>query len=111
MREKPTIEDLRGAFRGMTRTIVCPICGKTVALPEHYGWRRKYCPDCSAAVSAKREKERKHKRWLEVKERRAEAKKNPPKKRESKVDNLAAAARAAGMSYGRYVALKEAGRI
>ena len=109
MSEKPTIDDLRGAFRGEWK--ICPICGKPIPLPQNYGWRRKYCPDCSTAVSRKKEQERKHKAWLEVKAKRAEAKKNPPKKRESQVDNLAAAARAAGMSYGRYVALKGAGMI
>ncbi len=108
MSEKPTIDELRGAFRGEWKT--CPICGKPIPLPQNYGWRRKYCPDCSAAVSRKKEQERKRKQWLEVKAKRAEAKENL-KKRESQVDNLAAAARAAGMSYGRYVALKEAGRI
>lgn len=108
MNETPTIEELRECFPG--RKIQCVKCGNDY-IASNYGRNRKYCPPC--ALEVRRERDRfKHKQARDKdRSSRLKQKADIKPKRISQIDNLAAAARAAGMSYGRYVALREAGRI
>lgn len=146
--DKPTMKDLRGAFRSATKkarskppkwkTITCARCGIEVSTMK--GSRTKYCPDCAKA--AQKEAHRKcvskpggqvvtticnscgrefsyifrgYDKTLCGECRGANCGAGGPKKIKAKkkephvsqIDAIQRAAHAAGMSYGRYVAMME----
>ena len=87
------------ALRGKQEQKLCARCG--VVLEKQ---NRKYCDDCRAAAkreqeAAKRRRQREGWRTGDLPEKK---KKKP---RVSQIENLNAAARKAGMSYGKYVAM------
>lgn len=101
---KPTIDELRGAFRYAQKR--CERCGAEF---EQRGFR-KYCDDCRIIVrrekdAAKKRKQREGWRTSELPVRR---KKKP---RVSQIEAINDAARKAGMSYGQYQAMKAMGRV
>lgn len=74
----------------------CKSCGKPFFAPTH---NTKYCsPECAKAAKKKRE----HQYWEDKKEQQYDEKKDP-KSALSEINSLAIAA---GMSYGKYVAMK-----
>ena len=89
-----------------TKRVECARCKKMIDVPLKWCGNRKYCPKCSKEVL----KERKREAYAKEKERKKKRKEKPAP-HVSQIDNLAAAARVAGMSYGRYVALKGAGMV
>jgi hypothetical protein len=100
---KPTIEELRVAFRYAQKR--CERCGAEF---EQRGFR-KYCDDCRIIVrrekdAAKKRKQREGWRTSDS----CEAKEEP---RVSQIEAINDAARKAGLSYGQYQALKSMGRL
>ena len=100
-----TIDEMRACFP--CRDVKCARCGENFVVNARVGGRTKYCRKC--ALEVRRESDRrKHKKI------RDENKASLPKprtrkapKRVSQIDNICKAARAAGMSYGRYKAMME----
>ena len=100
-----SIEELREAFRGATRKerekppkwkiIHCERCGCEVSCMSR---RKKYCDTCRQIV-IKEQTAARRELYIEAQKK---AKKT---KREPKITENAAAARAAGMSYGKYKAM------
>ena len=71
-------------------TIICARCGKEV---PHTGRAQKYCPDCAKAAKGERDRVRTFK---------------PParlRRPDNALSDINAKARAAGMTYGKYVAM------
>ena len=84
----------------------CKWCGKEFTTNK----TNIYCSvECRQASAKVRDREYKAARLAEHKERIAA--RRGKRNRESQIDSLAAAARAAGLSYGKYVAMKGAGMI
>ena len=76
--------------------IKCKCCGKYF---EHHNYCKKYCsPECTKAARKKREQQY----WEDKKEQQYDEKKDP----KSALSEINSLARAAGMSYGKYVAMK-----
>ena len=116
---KPTIEELREIYH---TTMRCERCGGEIPLLGSPG-RRKYCRKCRI----EREKERDKIYRERAKAKAKKSKKKEPveeiafvepkktvekkEKRVSQIGNIAVEARRAGMSYGRYQALKAMGRL
>lgn len=128
---KPTMEDLRGAFRSATRkarreivvpkpkivapkpgkkarskppkwkTIKCARCGIEVSTMK--GSRRKYCPDC--AKEAVRENNRRYYKHMSRIIREPTQTEIKREMRQSRIDEIQRSAHAAGMSYGKYKAM------
>ena len=91
----------KDAFRGRQEPKRCARCGVVL---EKRRTNQKYCDDCRAAArreqeAARRLKRREGRRIGEL------SKKKKKKPRVSQIENLNAAARKAGMSYGKYVAM------
>lgn len=100
-----TIDDLRQCYPA--RNITCERCGKSFVINSRIGGRTRYCRPC--AIEAKRERDRKRFQKIRDEDKASlpKPKKEPLPKRVSHIDDLAAAARAAGMSYGRYKAMMD----
>jgi ribosome-binding protein aMBF1 (putative translation factor) len=83
--------------------ITCEICGFIV--PEATGPRQKYCPDC-AEVKNKASKRKSNKKNKEDYVIRAQLRKRTEKANERRalIDEINREAKAAGLSYGQYVA-------
>ena len=105
--EKPTIEELRTAFRSAAekprkrrppqwKTKKCERCGVEISV---LWMRQKYCDDCAKVV--KQEKTREPTKAVNAK---ADENREKEKLRVSHINDIQQAARKAGMSYGRYVA-------
>lgn len=102
-----TIEELRACFRGTAeaakpRVKKCEMCGQTFVVKTRNG-KQKYC-SLSCKASARREKQR------ASRQERTDEFKRPKSQRTvstrlSTFDAVAKAARAAGMSYGKYKAM------
>ena len=110
--KKPTIEELRAAFRSATekarrrrppqwKTKTCERCGVEISV---LWMRQKYCDDCAKGV--KREMNSASTKSANEKRKAKAAEKREKKKPHvSRIDDILQAARKAGMSYGRYVAM------
>lgn len=79
----------------------CERCGKDIVILKQYSRRRKFCDDCTA-INNRERSARNIRIWLEK-----EAQKPKPKKAKSTIEATLKAARAAGMSYGKYKAMMQ----
>ena len=79
--------------------MVCKECGRPyVGHPQS-----KYCDICRPIVKARQRRESKE-RWKERKHEAGEKRHASREKRKVSIDEIAKAARSAGMTYGQYVA-------
>lgn len=75
------------------KIVICELCGQEFAITNKHNQRTKRCPECYERIYSKKQ-EGTH--MLEM----------LPVKRKPNLDRLAREAKACGMSYGKYVALK-----
>lgn len=80
----------------MARVFTCEMCGKQF---ESLGWRVKYCSECRSEVGKIRTKQRN--------QRQREASRQPVTHKAEGLIQASMAAKAAGMTYGQYVAQTE----
>lgn len=105
-----TLEETREAFRGSTakarrkpptwKTKKCERCGDEISV---LWMRQKYCKACAEIVKQEKNHITTAASNEKRKAQREEARTKKPHK--SQIDDIARKARAAGMSYGRYVAM------
>lgn len=91
----------RGWKMSEKQELHCVRCGTLI---KAFPGNRKYCEDCRLEVRRELDRQRK-----KVENEKTKNPKPPKKKNQSRIDELAKAARAAGISYGRYKAMLDMG--
>lgn len=85
---------------GYKKIVTCELCGQEFAITNKHNHRTKRCPECHGRIYCQKQTGT---RMVE---------REPAKvKRKSKLDRLAAEAKAHGISYGKYMALKRLRRV
>lgn len=83
---------------GYKKIVICELCGQEFAITNKHNHRTTKCPECYERIYCQKQHGT---HMLETQ----------PVKRKSNLDRLAAEAKAHGISYGKYMALKRLRRV